>query len=91
MEQSLGPESKHLHQTILTCPPVGPPLFLHPHTVGTNVQVRAVYGNFNEEAGITNPFKMDLSAAPPHMASRVWVHGVLLQALMLTLWLQHWR
>jgi hypothetical protein len=54
-------------------------------------QVRAVYGNFNEEEGNVNPFKVDLSAAPPHMPSRAWVDGALLQALMLTLWLQHWR
>ena len=73
-------------------PPSVPLSHLHDvHAVGTNVQVRAVYGNFNEEEGNVNPFKVDLSAAPPHMPSRAWVDGALLQALMLTLWLQHWR
>jgi hypothetical protein len=61
------------------------------HTVGTTVQVRVVYGNFNEAVGSVNPFKVDFSAAPQQMQSPVCVHGSLLQALMLTLWLQHWR
>ncbi len=95
MEESLNICNNSSSHARRRSPALSPPAlssrFHDLHTVGTNVQVRAVYGNFNEEAGNVNPFKVDLSAAPPHMPSRLWVDGALLQALMLTLWLQHWR
>ena len=50
------------------------------------------YGNFNQEAGNVNPFKVVLSAAPRtvrHPASCAWVQPVLMQAVML--WLLHLR